>query len=169
MKIHRVAPEAAPIDLLLLADPSLPHVLSYLPKSTIFVGAEDREVVAAAVLQFSGEDAELWNIAVAEHRQRCGLGRELLAHVVRFAREWGARRFQVGTGNSSFGAMAFYQRNGFRMSEVVRDFFTGYEPPIVENGIPCRDMILFAMEFEQVSAMPSGGLYGRLPVKKSRS
>jgi GNAT superfamily N-acetyltransferase len=152
MKIDRVAPEAAPMDLLLLADPSLPHILSYLPKSTVLVGTEDGEIVAAAVLQFSGNDAELWNIAIVEPRQRCGLGRELLAHVIRVARESGARRCLVGTGNSSFSAMAFYQRNGFRMSAVVRDFFEGYEPPIVENGIPCRDMILFAMDFNEIGS-----------------
>lgn len=134
------------MELLLLADPSLRHIISYLPGSTVFVGNEDHEAVAAAVLKLAGDDAELWNIAVAEHRQHCGLGREMLTHVIRRARESGARRLQVGTGNSSFGAMAFYQKNGFRMAEVTRGFFDGYEPPIVENGISCRDMILFALD-----------------------
>lgn len=146
MRIRCVTPEAAPMELLLLADPSLRHIVSYLRGSTVFVGDEGHEPVAAAVLKFSAGDAELWNFAVAEHRQHCGLGRELLAHVIRSARESGARRLHVGTGNSSFGPMAFYQKNGFRMAEVTRDFFDGYEPPIVENGIPCRDMILFSLE-----------------------
>jgi GNAT superfamily N-acetyltransferase len=148
MRITRVSPEAAPMELLLLADPSLAHICSYLPGSTVFVGDEDGEPVSAAVVKISADDAELWNIAVAEHRQHCGLGRTLLAHVITWARESGARRLQVGTGNSSFGAMAFYQKSGFRMSEVTRDFFHGYEPPIVENGIPCRDMILFSLELQ---------------------
>ncbi len=147
MRIYSVRPEAAPVELLLLADPSLPHVGSYLPGSTVFVGDEGLGPIAAAVVKMSGDNAELWNIAVAEHRQHCGLGRTLLAHVITWARESGARRLQVGTGNSSFGAMAFYQKSGFRMSEVTRDFFEGYEPPIVENEIPCRDMILFSIEF----------------------
>lgn len=131
--------------LLLLADSSERHIRSYLPGSTVFVGDEGVGPIAVAVLKFSGSDAELWNIAVAAHRQQRGLGRELLAHVISWARTSGARRLQVGTGNSSFGAMAFYQKNGFRMSEVTSDFFADYEPPVVENGIPCRDMILFSL------------------------
>lgn len=149
MRISCVSPEAAPMELLLLADPSSQHIRSYLPGSTVFVGDEGGQLVAAAVVKMTADNAELWNIAVAEHRHHCGLGRTLLAHVMAWARESGAHRLQVGTGNSSFGAMAFYQKCGFRMSEVARDFFHGYEPPIVENGIPCRDMILFSLEFDQ--------------------
>lgn len=148
MNIYCVAPEAAPMELLLLADPSLRHIASYLPGSTVFVGEEEGQIIAAAVLKFAEGDAELWNIAVAENRQHCGLGRKLLAHVIEGARKSGARRLHVGTGNSSFGPMAFYQKNGFRMSEIARDFFASYEPPIVENGIHCRDMILFSLELK---------------------
>ena len=148
MKISCVSPEAVPMQLLLLADPSLQHVRSYLPGSTVFVGDEGLGPVAVAVVKIFEDNAELWNIAVAEHRQRCGLGQTLLAHVIAWARESGARRLHVGTGNSSFGPMAFYQKNGFRMAEVTRDFFEGYEPPIVENEISCRDMILFSLEFQ---------------------
>jgi ribosomal protein S18 acetylase RimI-like enzyme len=148
MRISRVSSEVAPLALLLLADPSVHHIRSYLPGSTVFVGDEGQRPVAVAVLKMSQCDAELWNLAVAGHRQRCGLGRTLLAHAVRWARESGARRLHVGTGNSSFGPMAFYQKYGFRMVEVTRDFFAGYEPPIVENGIPCRDMVLFSLDIE---------------------
>lgn len=146
MKIAIVTPEAAPMKLLTLADPSLRQIETYLAGSTIFVANEDESPVAVAVLKHTNGDAELWNLAVAEHRQRCGLGRELLAHVIQWARNSGAHRLVVGTGNSSFGAMAFYQKNGFRMQDVVRDFFLGYEPPIVEDGIRCRDMILFSLD-----------------------
>jgi GNAT superfamily N-acetyltransferase len=144
--IYRITPEAAPRPLLLLADASIRHIESYLPGSSVFVGDEGAGPVAVAVLKLRDGDAELWNIAIAEPRQRAGLGRILIEHLIRWAREAGARRLLVGTGNSSFGAMAFYQKNDFRMAEVVRDFFASYEPPIFENGISCRDMILFSRD-----------------------
>lgn len=151
MNIYSVAPEAAPTELLLLADPSLRHIFSYLRGSTVFVTDEGHGPIAVAVLKLNGSNAELWNLAVAEHRQGCGLGRELIKHVSRWALQRGAQQLQVGTGNSSFDAMAFYQKCGFRMCAVARDFFKDYEPPIVENGIPCKDMILFSLDLETLN------------------
>lgn len=49
--------------------------------------------------------------------------------------------------------MAFYQKCGFRMLNVERDFFADYQPPIVENGIPCKDMILFSLDLTTASAL----------------
>ena len=49
---------------------------------------------------------------------------------------------EVGTGNSSLDALAFYQRAGFRIVGVIPDFFVdNYPEPIVENGIRCIDMV----------------------------
>jgi hypothetical protein len=41
------------------------------------------------------------------------------------------------------GQLAFYQRLGFRLTHVERDFFTpdrGYPEGLTENGSPTRDM-----------------------------
>ena len=56
----------------------------------------------------------------------------------------GMRRVVVGTSTSNIGALAFYQRLGFRMWRVERDFFSaqrGYPVGLEENGIPVRDML----------------------------
>jgi len=38
--------------------------------------------------------------------------------------------------------IAFYQRNGFGVSHVVKDFFTkNYPEPIYDAGVLCRDMV----------------------------
>jgi GNAT superfamily N-acetyltransferase len=80
-----------------------------------------------------------------EHRARTYQGvvcRRLLGHAIGLAESKGARVIDVGTGNSSFAALAFYQRSGFRIVGVVPDFFRdNYPEPIVENGIRCVDMI----------------------------
>jgi hypothetical protein len=41
------------------------------------------------------------------------------------------------------GQLAFYQKAGFRLQRIERDYFTperGY-PPLLENGILVRDMV----------------------------
>jgi ribosomal protein S18 acetylase RimI-like enzyme len=58
-------------------------------------------------------------------------------------RERGTRRVVVGTATSGIRQLAFYQRLGFRLTHVERDYFTsgkGYPANLEENGIPTRDM-----------------------------
>jgi protein-L-isoaspartate O-methyltransferase len=59
----------------------------------------------------------------------------------------GARRLEVGTG--SFGyQLAWYQRAGFRVFAVERDFFLdNYEEPIFEDGIQLKDMLRLAVDY----------------------
>lgn len=155
LKISVVPAEAAPLDLLLLADPSVEHIARYLSRSIVFVGEERGTVIAVAVLVVSGAIAELHNIAVAEHRQGVGVGNCLLRHVLKYAAKKGVLRVNVGTGNSSFRELAFYQRNGFRVVGVIEGFFDDYLPPIVENGIVCRDMIRLRCDLDaKVTSMP---------------
>ena len=43
---------------------------------------------------------------------------------------------------------AFYQKLGFNMTEIRRDYFTqNYPEPIWENGIQCKHMIMFEYDF----------------------
>ena len=53
-------------------------------------------------------------------------------------------RVVVGTGNSGIGQLAYYQRCGFRLWKIERNFFNserGYPDGLEENGIPLRDMV----------------------------
>ena len=50
----------------------------------------------------------------------------------------------VGTASSGVRQLAFYQRLGFRLTHVERDYFSvekGYPACLSENGIPTRDMV----------------------------
>lgn len=53
------------------------------------------------------------------------------------------------------GGIAFYQRCGFRMLAVHRDFFAYVQPPQYEHGIAMRDMIVFS--FDAADAAPAAG------------
>ena len=55
----------------------------------------------------------------------------------------GSQSLLVGTGNSSLDNIAFYQKCGFRMDHVRRDYFAYAQPPIWEDGILLQDMLMF--------------------------
>jgi ribosomal protein S18 acetylase RimI-like enzyme len=100
----------------------------------------------AAVLVIDRRDgsAELRTVVVAEADQGTGLGSWLVAEACRVLRASGVRRVVVGTASSGVRQLAFYQRLGFRLSRIERDFFTparGYPPDLSENGISSRDMV----------------------------
>ncbi|WP_068618962.1 GNAT family N-acetyltransferase [Paenibacillus tuaregi] len=136
------------MELLLLADPDEQMVQSYIHKSSVYTLVVDQQILGVCVLlPRSPEEAEIVNIAVHEQAQGRGFGKKLLQHTIDSARKAGYRLLKVGTGNSSLNQLAFYQKNGFRITGVERDYFVKhYSEPIMENGIACKDMILMEME-----------------------
>ncbi|OXS75814.1 GNAT family N-acetyltransferase [Domibacillus enclensis] len=149
MKIRKLNEgEKPPIDLLLLADPSEKIIKGYIGRGACFVAENDNRVVGVYVLlPTRPETVELVNVAVLPDQQGKGLGKALIGHAVRTAQEDGYKIIEVGTGNSGIGQLALYQKCGFRITGVDRDFFVKHYPEdIVENGIPCRDMIRLALD-----------------------
>ncbi len=146
--IARPLPNELPWALLLDADPHRARIESYLSEELTRVAKHDGEVLGVYVMEWrDSECIELMNIAVREDCQGQGLGRWLLGHALGLAESKGARRVEVGTGNSSLANLAFYQRGGFRIVGVVPNFFTdNYPDPIIEDGIVCRDMVRLAFE-----------------------
>lgn len=151
ISFRRLAEAEYPWDLLLEADPSRAMVAGYLDGGICigaFLDAGGADPLGEYVLAFPSEDeAEIANIAVDAAWRGRGIGRRLVAHAALSAGARGAARLWVGTGNSSIGQLAFYQRCGFRIDCVDRDFFTRkYPEPIFENGIRCRDMVRLSLE-----------------------
>lgn len=143
----------APMELLLLADPSEDKIRSYLSESKCFVASSGAVVVGACVVQPRGTDAyELMSIAVQPGNQKCGFGTALLKWVIDFYRNCGARQLEVGTG--SFGyQLAFYQRQGFRVTSIDRDSFVkNYPEPIFEDGIQLFDMLRLTLRYSDDAA-----------------
>lgn len=136
------------MDLLLLADPSEALVRSYAHQG-ITVGATrlGNPIGVYVLLQHSQDLMELKNIAVHTDWQGKGLGKILLYNAIERAGDLGAMKIEVGTGNSSFDQIRFYEKAGFVKHRVDEGFFLrNYDDPIYENGIQCTDMIVFARE-----------------------
>jgi GNAT superfamily N-acetyltransferase len=143
--------------VLLLAEPSaraLEYSLDHL-SDTLYRFDLDNELVGAATMRWRDEPSELMELAVAATRQRSGIGRQIIAWLVAEARRRDRHAIEVGTRSTSLGNIAFYQKCGFRPSAVRRDYFWYYRPPLVEQGIPVRDMIVFRYDLTPVSEPPS--------------
>ena len=147
LKIVSIAPNRAPMHLLLEADPSVEKVKRYLQKSHCFIAKIGAEVIGVYVLQPITEDRlELMNIAVDPKRQGQGIGKQLLEHAITSAKQLNARRLELGTGTFGY-QLAFYQRAGFRVDSIDKDFFLkNYAAPIFEMGIQHKDMLRLAID-----------------------
>jgi ribosomal protein S18 acetylase RimI-like enzyme len=142
-----ISPADAPLDLLLLADPCEAKVTAYLPRSRCFAAyAGTSPVAVCAVMPLSDAAYEIMNIAVEPSRQQQGIGTGLLGHVISVFRKEGACRLEVGTGTFGY-QLAFYQRQGFRVTRIDRNFFlANYPEPIFEDGIQLKDMLRLGLE-----------------------
>lgn len=99
------------------------------------------------LLQCDRYVTEVMNIAVAPVHRGKQMGKRLLGAAIARSRQQGAQQVTVATGNSSINQLAFYQKMGFRLASVDRDYFVRHYPePIYENGIWCRDRVLLSLD-----------------------
>lgn len=140
--------EKPPMDLLLLADPSQKIVEEYLKRGACYIAEKDYEIVGVYVLlPTRPKTVEIVNVAVNEKHQRRGIGKLLVMHAIKTAKEKGYKTIEIGTGNSSIGQLALYQKCGFRITGVDKDFFIKhYQEDIFENGIQCKDMVRLSQD-----------------------
>src|SRR5690606_34328036 len=131
----RVAPTVLPMALLREADPDENKVRGYLSNAQCYAAQRDNEIVGACVLAPHGDDGlEVMNISVLPAMQGQGVGSRLLAAVMDAVRAQSSQRLCLGTGTFGY-QLAFYQRAGFRVVAVERDYFTRhYDAPICEQG-----------------------------------
>lgn len=139
--------ENIPFELLLLADPSIPMIETYIYDSEIFVVEEGEAIIACCALCRAGEGVmEIRNIAVKDERQGKGIGSIMLGSVIEDCKSRGITELIIGTGNSSVGQLYLYQKAGFRITGIKKDYFAdNYPEIIVENGIVCSDMIVLSL------------------------
>ncbi|GCE46542.1 acetyltransferase (GNAT) family protein [Thermosporothrix hazakensis] len=100
------------------------------------------QVVGAVTVRWQEDESEIEYVAVVPEARGRGYGKEIIAQVVEEGRRRKVGSLLVGTANSSWENIAFYQKCGFRMDHVRRDFFAYIQPPIVEDGIPMLDMLV---------------------------
>ncbi|ANH81943.1 GCN5 family acetyltransferase [Niabella ginsenosidivorans] len=147
IKIH--TPDEIPFGLLLLADETKEAIKKYIYRSDVYLlKNKNNEVIAVCALyQPDADPLEIKNMAVARRCQRKGIGSFLIEQIKKIAKEQGIRTLIVGTGDGSLGQQRFYKRNGFTAYDTRKNFFIkNYPAPVIENGIPLKDMILLKQD-----------------------
>lgn len=134
------------LDLFLIADPSEERVLEYKQKSVAII-AQNENNDFLGFISFHNSfytGFEINNIMVYDQYQFKGIAKELIKRAEKIVKDEGGKYFEVSTGNSSISAIALYQKVGFRIVGIERDYFlTRYNEKIIENSIECVDLIRF--------------------------
>lgn len=137
-------PAEIPYALLEQADPSRAQIELYLASGTCYVAELDHKIIGVIVLdKVDASTVEIKNVAVKESEQGNGYGKLLLEFAERKSRATGYNKMIIGTGNSSIRQLAMYQKAGFEMYAIVKDFFVdNYSMPIFEDCIQCKHKII---------------------------
>lgn len=113
-----------------------------------YAAYEDGELIGAAVVQWGDAGvlgkSEIVLLAVIPARRGQGIGRQIIAALLGEARRRSVEVLLVGTGSYPVDNLAFYQKCGFRISHIRRDYFDYVQPPIIVDGVMLRDMVVLA-------------------------
>lgn len=133
-----------PFGLLELADPSRSQINEYLESGHCYVAKLNSQTIGVLILkELTPTSVEIKNIAIDELFQGKGYGKQLLKYADEISRKLNYEKIIIGTGNSSIGQLSLYQKEGFEMSHIKKDFFLdNYKEPIFENDIQCKHMVV---------------------------
>lgn len=129
--------------LLLEADPSQRLVDDYLSRSFCFTAQKEGQLCGVIILlPTRPATLEVVNLAVQNEFRGQKIGQTLLYFALSFAKKNQYEVVEIGTGSTGFEQLYLYQKCGFRMSHIERDFFIHhYEQAIFENGLQLKDMV----------------------------
>jgi ribosomal protein S18 acetylase RimI-like enzyme len=149
ISFKQIEPGTIPLNLLLEADPSEQCIRSYLAGSLCFGAFEQGVLVGACVTnsRLAGI-SEIFNIAVLPAEQKKGVGTELLKFTCQQLAERGFHKVVLGTGMFGY-QIKFYQRQGFLLDGVIKDFFIdNYDEPVFERGRQHIDMARLSLSLQ---------------------
>ncbi len=93
-----------------------------------------QELVGAATMRWQEDESELVYIVVTPQWRGQGYGKSMVRTLLAKAGQRGTASVIVGTANSALDNIAFYQRCGFRMDQIRRDYFAYVDPPVTRPG-----------------------------------
>ncbi len=114
--------------------------------NTPYAAYSENTCVGAAVMSWKPDESEILYIAIRQQDRGKGYGTALIAELLKLARQQRIQAVIVGTANSSIDNIRFYQKCGFRMDSIRKDYFSYFKAPVYEDGILIRDMLMFRYE-----------------------
>lgn len=132
------------LELLLLADPDINVVESYINEGALFAVYDDNKLVSSAlIIDINSDVCELKNIATYKEYQKKGYASALIEYITKYYKGIYSTMI-VGTANSSFNNILFYENCGFKYYKTIGNFFIdNYTEKIFEDEIQCIDMLYF--------------------------
>jgi ribosomal-protein-alanine N-acetyltransferase len=91
--------------------------------SLVLVGRKQKDVVAAAIIQFGEQDANLNLLAVAKKYQRRGIGSRLLRFMENSAYLYGKAALCLEVRANCEVALEFYAALGYQKRKVLRKYY----------------------------------------------
>ncbi|WMX12705.1 GNAT family N-acetyltransferase [Aureispira sp. CCB-E] len=143
--------EEIPYDLLLLADETIEAINRYIHQSDCYVFEHQGQLLGLYVLfPINNHCIEIKNIAVLESAQGKGIGTLLIRDAIQKAKEQSYTTILIGTANTAFKQLYLYQKEGFEIDDIKKNFFIdNYPTPIYEKGILLNHMIMLKKTIEQ--------------------
>jgi [ribosomal protein S18]-alanine N-acetyltransferase len=94
---------------------------------------QNGEMICYSLLMMIMDEAHLLNLSVAKHRQKQGLGRYLLEHMIKIAKTHKALNMFLEVRPSNISAIALYENMGFCEISIRRGYYPA-DPKISETG-----------------------------------
>jgi len=140
-----------PYELLLLADETVEAINQYIFNCTVYLLKDGLQNIAVMALHpNSSTELEIKNMAVIESSRSQGIGSILIDKAKVIAHENGYTTLIVGTSDTGFQQIKFYEKNGFIKKGIRKNFFTDNYPfPVYENGLQMRDMVILAHDLSE--------------------
>lgn len=147
--IYEINPLNTPMELLLKSDPLINNVNSYIKDSRVMVARKKTAIIGIIVfIKRTQHTYEVMNLVVEEKNRGKGVAKRLLKVVDSKMIPLGANTLIIGARNSSVEKLGLYQRFGFRISQIEKDYYQDVFPEeIWENSILCRDRIVFEKKY----------------------
>lgn len=113
-----------------LAAPRREYVVAVDAASTGAAVPGTRRVLAYAGLDHGGSTADVMTVTVDPTARGAGLGRRVMDHLVRRARQEGAEALLLEVRSDNVAALAMYRRLGFTELTVRRGYYRGPDGPV---------------------------------------
>jgi ribosomal protein S18 acetylase RimI-like enzyme len=83
------------------------------------VGVVDEQIVATAMLGYDGHRGWIYYLGVSPEHRQFGFGRLIMDEAEKLLRSRGCPKINLQVRTSNLEAVAFYERIGYKMDEVV--------------------------------------------------
>lgn len=144
--LDRIKNNDVPHVLLYLADEDDEQIEKYKNTALFWAARLDGKIVGSiGLVGLSPNEAEIVSLAVLEEYQNRHIGSQLVETVLAYSIEKGFIDVLIKTGCCGLSQIGLYQKCGFRIDFVNRDYFLGkYKSSIYENGIRCADQVVLS-------------------------